>query len=311
MTRTNTLSRRKFLAQTTAAAAALSLPMASFAQESMMTRAIPGSDRQIPVIGLGAPNMFFKIPPEGPELPKSLVQAMVDQGGRILDTPAFFRPDPPDVGGLVTEMDLQDALFLIGKITVEGEDAAQEHLAKTAANFRREQMDLMLIHNFKDVPTNWQVLKEAKEDGKVRHIGISRTAGTTNEALEHFMKTAKPDVIMIGYNMHQNEHEARILPLAQDMGIGVFVVEPFRVVDDGALFSLTRDKELPEWAAEFDCESWAQFSLKYILSNPAITGIITETTSVSHVVDNMHGGYGRLPDEAMRKRMSDHFYSML
>ncbi|MDG2089170.1 MAG: aldo/keto reductase [Arenicellaceae bacterium] len=311
MTRTNTLSRRKFLAQTTAAAATLSLPMASFAQESMMTRAIPGSDRQIPVIGLGAPDMFFTTPPEGSELPKSLVQAMVDQGGRILDTPAFFRPDPPDVGGLVTEMDLQDALFLIGKITVEGEDAAKEHLAKTAANFRREQMDLMLIHNFKDVPTNWQVLKEAKEDGKVRHIGISRTAGTTNEALEQFMKTAKPDVIMIGYNMHQNEHEARILPLAQDMGIGVFVVEPFRVVDDGALFSLTRDKELPEWAAEFDCESWAQFSLKYILSNPAITGIITETTSVSHVVDNMRGGYGRLPDEAMRKRMSDHFYSML
>lgn len=311
MTRTNTLSRRKFLAQTTAAAATSSLPMALFAQESMMTRAIPGSDRQIPVIGLGAPDIFFTTPPEGSELPKSLVQAMVDQGGRILDTPAFFRPDPPDVGGLVTEMDLQDDLFLIGKITVEGEGAAQEHLAKTAANFRREQMDMMLIHNFKDVPTNWEVLKEAKEDGKVRHIGISRTASTTNEALEQFMKTAKPDVIMIGYNMHQNEHEARILPLAQDMGIGVFVVEPFRVVDDGALFSLTQGKELPEWAAEFDCESWAQFSLKYILSNPAITGIITETTSVSHVVDNMRGGYGRLPDEAMRKRMSEHFYSML
>jgi len=309
MTHTKTLSRRQFLAQTSVAAAAL--PSASFAQESMLTRAIPGSDQQIPVVGLGAPEIFFTTPPEGPELPKSLIQAMVDQGGRLLDTPAFFRPDPPDIGGLVTEMNLQDELFLIGKITVEGTEAAKDHFAKTASNFGREQMDVMLVHNFKDIKNNWEVLKEAKAEGKVRHIGVSRTYDTTNEELEQFMRTENPDVIMLGYNMHQNEHEERILPLAQDSGMGVFVVEPFRVVDDGALFSLTRGKELPEWAAEFDCESWAQFSLKYILSNPAITAIVTETTSANHVVDNMRGGYGKLPDQAMRKRMSEHFFSML
>ena len=181
MTRTNTLSRRKFLAQTTAVAAASALPVASFAQESMLTRAIPGSDQQIPVVGLGAPEMFFTIPPEGPELPKSLIQAMVDNGGRLLDTPAFFRPDPPDVGGLVTEMNLQDELFLIGKLTVDGKEAAREHLAKTAANFNREQMDVMLVHNFQDIESNWEVLKEAKAEGKVRHIGVSRTYKTPNE----------------------------------------------------------------------------------------------------------------------------------
>jgi diketogulonate reductase-like aldo/keto reductase len=311
MTRTNTLSRRKFLAQTTAVATASTLPTAFFAQESMRTRAIPESDQQIPVVGLGAPEMFFTTPPEGPELPKSLIQAMVDTGGRLLDTPAFFRPDPPDVGGFVTEMNLQDELFLIGKLTVDGKDAAREHLARTAANFNREQMDVMLVHNFQDIESNWEVLKEAKAEGKVRHIGVSRTYKTTNEELEQFMRTEKPDVIMLGYNMHQNEHEERILPLAQDSGMGVFVVEPFRVVDDGALFSVTRGKELPEWAAEFDCESWAQFSLKYILSNPAITAIVTETSSAKHVVDNIRGGYGRLPDQAMRKRMSEHFFSML
>ncbi|HAY46178.1 MAG TPA: hypothetical protein DCY55_07810 [Gammaproteobacteria bacterium] len=311
MTHTKTLSRRQFLAQTSVVAAASALPSASFAQESMLTRAIPGSDQQIPVVGLGAPEIFFTTPPEGPELPKSLIQAMVDQGGRLLDTPAFFRPDPPDIGGLVTEMNLQDELFLIGKITVEGTEAAKDHFAKTASNFGREQMDVMLVHNFKDIKNNWEVLKEAKAEGKVRHIGVSRTYDTTNEELEQFMRTENPDVIMLGYNMHQNEHEERILPLAQDSGMGVFVVEPFRVVDDGALFSLTRGKELPEWAAEFDCESWAQFSLKYILSNPAITAIVTETTSANHVVDNMRGGYGKLPDQAMRKRMSEHFFSML
>ena len=311
MSRLNSLSRRKFLAQTAALTAASSLPTGSFAQESMITRAIPGTDQQIPVIGLGAPDLFFTTPPEDPELPRSLLQAMVDNGGRILDTPAFFRPDPPDVGGIVREMNLQDELFLIGKITVEGKQAAMEHFDKTAANLGREQMDMMLVHNYKDLASNWAVLKEAKAEGKVRHIGISRTHDADNEALEQFMRAERPEIIMLGYNMHQNEHEDRILPLAQDFGMGVVVVEPFRVVDDGALFSVTAGKPLPEWAAEFDCESWAQFSLKYILSNPAVTSVITETSSVSHVIDNMHGGYGRLPDQAMRKRMSEHFYSLL
>jgi aryl-alcohol dehydrogenase-like predicted oxidoreductase len=172
-------------------------------------------------------------------------------------------------------------------------------------------MDLLVVQNFRDMENNWPTLKDWKDAGRVRYIGVSRTNDADEGTLEQFMKDERPDFIMPGYSMFQNEVEDRILPLAADLGIGVISVEPFRVIGDGAYFSVTAGKQLPEWAPEFDCESWAQFSLKYIVSNPAITSVVTETSSVSHVIDNMRAAYGRLPDEATRKRMSELFYSFL
>ena len=124
------------------------------------------------------------------------------------------------------------------------------------------------------------------------------------------MKVDKPDFLMIGYSVTQQGPAKRILPLAQDIGTAVIAAEPFKAFEDGAFFKVVAGKTLPEWASEFDCESWAQFSLKYIISNPAITSVVTETSKVKHVVDNMRAGYGRLPDEATRQRMSDYLLSL-
>jgi aryl-alcohol dehydrogenase-like predicted oxidoreductase len=124
------------------------------------------------------------------------------------------------------------------------------------------------------------------------------------------MKEEKPDFLMIGYSATQQGPAERILPLAADLGVATIAAEPFKAFDDGAFFSMVAGKPLPDWASEFDCESWAQFSLKYILSNPAITSVVTETSKVKHVVDNMRAGYGRLPDEATRQKMSDYLLSL-
>ena len=124
------------------------------------------------------------------------------------------------------------------------------------------------------------------------------------------MRTERPDFIMTGYSIHNPMAAETTLPLAADLGIAVLIVEAFRTNDDGALFSLVADKPLPEWAAEYDIETWAQFSLKYILSHPAVTGVVVETRQVRHVIDNMRAGYGRLPDEATRQRMSDYLLSL-
>ncbi len=311
MSRLPPISRRSFLAQSTALTAASTLPLGALAQETMITRAIPGTNEYLPVIGMGAPDFFYEATEEGSEIPKSLIQTMYDMGGRLVDTPAFFRPDPPVLAGYMQEMGLHDELFMIGKITVDGKEAARQHLERTSASLDKRPMDVMLVHNFRDMENSWPVLKEAKAEGKVRYIGVSRTNDVSNEELELFMRTENPDFLMPGYNMVQNQHEERILPLAQDMGTAVVVVEPFRVVDDGAYFSVTAGIDLPEWAAEFDCATWAQYALKYIVSNPAITCVVTETSKASHVADNMRGGYGRLPDEAMRRRMSEHFLSLV
>ena len=275
-----------------------------------MARPIPGTDELLPVIGLGAPDVFIDVPPEGKELPKALLQAMIDWGGRYLDTPAFFRPNVPIVGDLLTEMNLQDELFLSGKITVNGKKAGIEHLERTVANLKKRPIDLLLIHNMRTLDEHWATLKDWKEEGRVRYIGVSLTRNLDYVDMERFMKAERPDFIMTGYSIHHPLAAESTLPLAADLGIAVLIVEAFKATDDGGIFPIVAGKLLPEWTAEFDCESWAQYSLKFILSNPAVTGIVTETRQVRHVIDNMRGGYGRLPDELMRKRMSDYLLSI-
>ncbi len=276
----------------------------------MLTRRIPGTDEYLPVIGLGAPDIFINIPPEGKELSKSVLQTMVDLGGRLLDTPAFFRPDVPVIGEILTEMGLQEELFLSGKITVNGKQAGITHLQRLVANLNKRPMDLLLIHNMRTLDEHWATLKDWKDAGRVRYIGVSLTRNREYIEMERFMKAERPDFIMTGYSIHHPLAGESTLPLAADLGIAVLIVEAFKTTEDGGIFSLVADKPLPEWASEFDCETWAQFSLKYILSNPAVTGIVTETRQVRHAEDNMRGGYGRLPDEATRQRMSEYLLSL-
>jgi diketogulonate reductase-like aldo/keto reductase len=306
----NEIDRREFLAGSAAFAAAASLPVGAFAQDSMRTRPIPGTDETLPVIGLGAPDIFINVPPEGKDLPKSVLQTMVDLGGRLLDTPAFFRPNVPVIGELLTEMGLQQELFLSGKITVNGKEAGIEHLQRTVSNLNKRPMDLLLIHNMRTLEEHWATLKDWKNAGRVRYIGVSLTRNRDYVAMERFMKAEQPDFIMTGYSIHDPLAAESTLPLAADLGIAVLIVEAFKTTEDGGIFSLVAGKPLPEWATEFDCETWAQFSLKYILANPAVTGIVTETRQVSHAMDNMRAGYGRLPDEPTRRRMSEYLLSL-
>lgn len=276
----------------------------------MRSRRIPGTDEMLPVVGLGAPTIFSRLPPEGKALPKAVIRAMVDAGGTFIDTPAFFRPDVPVIGELLTEMGLQQRLFLAGKITVSGKAEGIRHLERTERSLNKRPMDLLLIHNMRDMKNNWPTLKDWKAAGRVRYIGVSLTRNADYVELERFMKEERPDFIMTGYSIFHPLAAETALPMAADLGIAVVVAEPFKATEDGAVFNIVAGKPLPAWAAEFDCQTWAQFSLKYILSNPAVTCVVTETSKVSHAADNMRAGYGLLPDEITRQRMSDYLLSL-
>lgn len=309
------LNRRQFISRSALLAAAAAIPTGCVTSESMQTnpmrtRQIPGTDEHLPVVGIGAPRIFIELPPEGKELPKSVIQALMDTGGTVIDTPAFIRGDLPILGDLITEMDVQDDLFLISKITVAGKQEGLDDLERLLASLNKHPIDAVLVHNMRDLATHWPTLKQMKEEGRVRYIGVSRTRTTDFSNLEKFMKDEKPDFLMIGYSVTQQGPAERVLPLAADLGIAVIGAEAFKAFEDGAFFDVVSGKELPPWTAEFDCESWAQFSLKYILSNPAMTCVVTETSKAKHIVDNVRAGYGRLPDEAMRKRMSDYLLSL-
>ncbi|MGI9235906.1 MAG: aldo/keto reductase [Woeseiaceae bacterium] len=306
----NPINRRQFLTHSAAVAAAATLPGESLAKTSIRARRIPGTDEYLPVVGLGAPNFFYTTPPEGDQPAKAVIRAMVEMGGTIIDTPPFFRPDPPVVGRLINEMGLQDKLFFTGKITVSGKQEGIAHLEQTVKNLNKRPMDLLMVHNMRDMANHWPTLKEWKETGKVRYIGVSLTRTTDYSGLERFMNAERPDFIMIRYSIHHPITGERILPLAAEIGTAVIGIEAFKTDDDGRLFSLVAGRKLPEWASEFDCETWAQFSLKFMLANPAVTCVLTETSKVHHIVDNMRAGLGRLPDEATRDRMSEYLLSL-
>ena len=330
-------SRRDFLASTAAVTAASSLPLNAFAQGGIQTRVIPGTTERLPLVGLGSSDFFYTTPDGGNnDSAKELVQTMYDAGGRLIDTPAFFRPVPPltaedvDVlaaaiaegealaevelpvlGTILQELNLQNDLFLVGKITVNGREAATRHMNSTIENLGRDQLDLMLLHNLRDFENTWPVLEEAKAEGRVRYIGVSEASDQIpNEVLEDFMVSHNPDFIMPSFSMYRPSIEERILPLAADMGTGVIVIEVFKTAEDGAYFDVTAGRDLPEWAAEFDCESWAQFSLKFVLSHPAVTCAAVETSRPEHILDNLAAGHGRLPDQATRVRMREFFEAL-
>jgi len=304
------MNRRKFLLQSAALAAATSLPLTGMAQEKMRTRLIPGTDEALPVVGLGSPEPFRRLTDEGVDLPKSLVRAMMDMGGKVMDTPPFIRPDIPVIGGILDEMQVQDELFLTSKITVSGKEEGIAHIEKLMAALNKQPMDLLMVHNMRDMASHWPTLRDMKEAGRTRYIGVSLTRNDDYVALNKFMKAEKPDFIMTGYSIFNPMAEETALPLAADLGVAVLVAEAFKADEDGNFFAAVAGKELPDWTAEFDCESWAQFALKYVISNPAVHCVATETSKVKHVIDNMRGGYGRLPDEATRKRMREYVLTL-
>jgi diketogulonate reductase-like aldo/keto reductase len=304
------MNRRKFLVQSAALAAATSLPLAGLAQEKMRTRLIPGTEEALPVVGLGAPVPFFELTEAGRELPKSLVQAMMDMGGTLIDTPAFLRPDIPILGEILQEMGVTNDLFLTSKITKENTEEAIAHIEILMAALNKYPIDLLMDHNTYHLDTQWATLKDMKEAGKTRYIGVSLTRNDDYSELNEFMKAEKPDFIMTGYSIFNPLAEESCLPLAADLGVAVLVAEAFKADEDGSFFIKTAGQELPDWTAEFDCESWAQFALKYVISNPAVHSVATETTKVKHVIDNMRAGYGRLPDAATRKRMREYVHSL-
>jgi aryl-alcohol dehydrogenase-like predicted oxidoreductase len=165
---------------------------------------------------------------------------------------------------------------------------------------RTTRLDLMQVHNLVDVDTQLQTLRAWKRQGRIRYLGITHYTAGAYAALERLMKSEELDFVQFNYSMDEREAEQRLLPLAQERGIAVIVNRPF---ERAGLFGKVRGISLPDWAAEFDCSSWAQFFLKYILAHPAVTCVIPATSKVKHLEDNMQAGLGRLPDAKMREKM--------
>jgi aryl-alcohol dehydrogenase-like predicted oxidoreductase len=303
-----TISRRKMLSISAGAGAGLLLnELPAFAQQQpQLMRAIPSSGEMIPAVGLGSARTFNVGPPSPEWVPLGdVVRLFHEMGGRFFDTAPSYGTSEQVAGQIAQEIGIHNDLFFATKISTRG--GLDVGIAQQEESFRdwgREVIDLNQVHNLQDTAIHLRTIRQAKEEGRTRYVGVTTSFGRQYEQMEQVLRSEELDFFQVNYSLGEREAAERLLPLAQDRGIGVIVNEPFNV---GRLFGAVSGRELPDWAAEFDCRSWGQFFLKYILSHPAVTVIIPATGDPEHLVDNMGAGIGRLPNEATRRRMEEMF----
>lgn len=290
------INRRKFVQYTGAGALAASLPISTPAVERplLSTRPIPGTDESLPVIGLGNSGAFRE---EDQSVASKLIDIFLEHGGRYVDVGGSSRFS---VGKLAVEKSASDALFM-GNYLDPKEAAAMRDEAIMVANAQgKSSLDLVHTRNLGEFRAQHDSYRALKEEGVVRYIGIARSGEQYHEAIGRLVEDGLVDFIQTNYSLLEPGAADQLLPLARDKGVAVNINRPFI---NGDYFSVVRGQELPEWAADFDCESWAQFSLKFILAIPAVNCVLTETGNPKHAVDNLGAGLGRLPDEAEQRRM--------
>jgi diketogulonate reductase-like aldo/keto reductase len=287
------------------AAAATFLPWPMTAAEptnEMLRRAIPSSRETIPVVGLGTWQVFDvgDSPNERGPL-RDVLARFVQLGGKVIDSSPMYGRAEAVVGDLTSELKLREQVFLATKVWTSGKAAGQESMERSLQRLRTARLDLMQVHNLVDVDTQLATIRAWKEQGRIRYLGVTHYVDSAFPEVEKILRREKLDFLQINYSIIDRAADERLLPLARDRGVAVLINRPFA---SGDLFARVRSKPLPEWAAEFDCKSWAQFLLKWILANAAVTCAIPATGNVRHLEDNMAAGVGRLPDEKMRRRMA-------
>lgn len=272
------------------------------AAPAMMKRPIPASGEALPVVGLGTYQSFDVGNAAAEREPlKEVLRLFVQQGGTLVDSSPMYGPSESVAGDLAAELGLIGKLFMATKVWTSGREAGIRQMEESLRRMKVERMDLMQIHNLLDWKTHLTTLKQWKAAGRIRYIGITHYHSGAYAELERLMKTKDFEFVQFNYSIAEREAEERILPIARDTGVAVIVNRPFA---QASLFSRVRGKDVPAWAAEFDCKSWSQFFLKYILSHPAVTCVIPATGKPQHLLDNMGAGMGKLPDEATRRKMA-------
>jgi diketogulonate reductase-like aldo/keto reductase len=266
----------------------------------MLTRPIPSGDERLPVIGLGTYSVFdVESTPAQIAARREIVDLLLDAGGSVVDTSPMYNRSEQVIGNIIAAGAPRDAMFIATKVWTDGNDAGIAQMTESARLMNTEVIDLMQVHNLRDAAVHMRSIRELQESGRIRYSGLTHYRASALEALEAAVREHWPQFLQINYSLGEREADRRLLPLAQDLGIGVIINRPYQA---GALFDRVRGLDLPDWAAEF-AATWGQFFLKFIIGHPAVTCVIPATSKPKHMRDNLAAGFGSLPDGAMRARM--------
>jgi diketogulonate reductase-like aldo/keto reductase len=274
-------------------------------EETIQKRIIPSTSERLPIVGVGTWQTFDVSNSAEERTPlKEVLTTLLSKGGSVVDSSPMYGRSEEVVGDISTELGISNRLFIATKVWTNGRDNGIRQMNDSFRLMRRKHIELMQIHNLVDWQTHLKTLRDWKEQGKIKYIGLTHYTSGAHDRLASIISSEKVDFLQINYNLIDRNAEKELLPRAQEKGVAVLVNQPF---ESGQLFQRVRNKQLPSWAQEFDCQSWAQFFLKFILSHPAVTCVIPGTSKPHHMVDNMAAGFGRLPDEKMRQQMVSHF----
>ncbi|MCM2251583.1 MAG: aldo/keto reductase [Ramlibacter sp.] len=265
-----------------------------------LSKPIPSSGEQIPVVGLGS-WITFNVgnDPSAREQCAEVMRGFFASGGRLIDSSPMYGSSQGVIGEGLRKIGAQRAVLSADKVWTAASGARQIEASRQL--WRLSRFDLLQVHNLLAWQEQLALLQAMKAAGRVRYVGITTSEGRRHSEMEQIMRKHRIDFVQLTYNLLDREAEQRLLPLARERGIAVLANRPFR---EGALLDRLKRHPLPGWAGEIDCASWAQVALKFIVSHPAVTCAIPATSSVAHVRENMAACTGRLPDEAMRRRMA-------
>ena len=297
--------RREFLKAGLAAGAALLLPPRETLGQSapLLQKKIPSSGEMIPIIGLGTACRYEEVTTEAEKVPlRETILKFKEVGLRVIDSSPSYGTAEAVVGEIVDGLKIRDSLFLATKVSLReiGREQGIAQIEQSFKKLRTNKIDLIAVHNLRDTQVQLRTLREMKQAGRIRYVGITTSFDNQYGEFERTMKNETLDFIQVDYALDNRDAGDRIIPLAADRGMAVMINLPF---GRGRLFNAVQGKKLPEWAGEFDCASWAQFFLKYIVSHPAITCAVPGMAKAEYVTDNVGAARGRLPDAAMRRRM--------
>ena len=263
--------------------------------DSVVMRAIPSSGELVPAVGLGTARIFDNANETTRNKAAAVVQALVANGGRMIDTASTYGDAEIVMGAEIAAANLRDKIFIATKL--ESPDPSE--LKRSLSRLKTAKVDLLQLHNVEKQNQSLARFREWKSQGICRYVGVTSTYHREFPVVEAVLRREKPDFVQIDYSLDVREAEKRILPLAADMKAGVLTAIPF---GNGRLFRAVRGQTIPDWASGF-AGSWAQFFLKYLLADTRVTAVIPGTGDAKHMIDNLDAMRGRLPDTTERAKM--------
>ena len=302
-TRRQLLHRSALLA--TLAALGPLLPSLAKAAEPLRTREIPASGEMLPVIGLGT-SITHNVSLDDDQMQHLLevLRVLLEGGAKLIDTAPSYGNADRVIGELVQRHQAREQVFLATKVSSTGRERGLAQIEASFKALQTDTIDLIQVHNLQDTSTQLGLLRELKEQGRIRYIGVTHYVESAHDRLLDVLKQEPVDFVQFNYSVSERNAEKQLLPYCADNGIATLINRPFT---RGNLLSRVKGKPLPGWAADIDASSWAQLLLKFILAEPAVTAVIPATSNPRYMADNILAGQGRLPDARQRQLIVEAF----